>query len=136
MPTRSPKRETVIDLGGQSSVVVGVPFIPPSEGGDDLAVTEVTGTTTLTTQGIYVATGSSQYTITLPLLSSVPADGWRIQIKRRNASNQIIVATNGSDTFEDGTTSKTLFQNYTGFVCFAYQGASDWSLGGRLGAVT
>lgn len=132
---RTPKRETVIDLGGLGSVVVGVPPLP--EGGDeDLAVNRISTDQTLTDQGIYIVDSSGGIrTVTLPLLSSVPAGGLRMQFKRVGA-NEVRIQRNGGDTFEDGTTTKTIFTPYGGFVCFADDQATDWYIGGYLGSVT
>ncbi len=103
---------------------------------DDLSVTRLTSNTTLTDQGIYIVDSSAGIrTITLPLLSAVPITGYRIQIKREGANN-VVLQRQGSDTFEDGTTTKTMFLNYSGFVCFADDAASDWMIGGFLGSVS
>jgi hypothetical protein len=119
-------------LGSPAALV----SIHASGGDEDLAVSRLTTNTTLTDQGIYIVDSSVGIrTITLPLLSAVPATGYRIQIKREG-SFDVILQRQGSDTFEDGTTTKTLFSDFGGFVVFADDAATDWMIGGRLGSVT
>lgn len=142
MPARTPKRVTILDLGrgGQSSVVVGVYTPPPVEGDDDelMPVTRISQNTELSasTGGTYIAQSSSQQiTVTLPALSAVPADGVRYLIKREG-TNSVIINRAGSDTYEDGSTSKTLYQDYAAISIGADTSANDWYIWGRYGAVT
>jgi len=104
--------------------------------GGGLSVSRLTVNTTLTDQGIYIVDSSVAIrTITLPLLSAVPSTGYRIHIKREGVNN-VILQRQSSDTFEDSTTTKTLFTNWSGFVCFADDAATAWMIGGFFGSVS
>lgn len=104
-------------------------------GGGGLEVSRLSANTTLTESGIYVVSTAAQRTITLPALSAAPTAGWRVQIKREGV-NSVIIQRAGADTFDDGSTSKTIFTDGGGFSCFADDAANDWYIGGYLGAVT
>lgn len=123
-------------LTADSAQTLGVKWAVASGGSGGLTVTRLTSDTTLTASGIYVVDSVAAIrTITLPALSAAPAAGFRIQIKREGASN-VILTRAGADTFEDSTTTKTMFTDYSGFTTFCDSAANDWYIGGFFGSVS
>lgn len=141
--SRNPKRQTSINLGGLSVVVVGeasAPGPPPVGGGEDedLPVTRTTTNSTLTasdTGTLIVDSSGGIRTITLPLLSTLGADGFVLTVKRHGV-NYVDVDTSGSDTFENGTSTIRLFTAYSAVKVVADSAAGVYYLQGYFGAIT
>jgi len=132
---RTPTRSVTIAFGGQTSVVVGT--AAAVEGDEDLPVTRLTGNTTLTASGTYIVDSAAAIrTITLPLLSGAPTEGYVITVKREGA-NYVDVDANGADEIEpSAVTTLRLFTNWSAVKLVADDAANVWYLQGFYGAVT
>ena len=80
-------------------------------------------------------TSGGNVTITLPALSGVGSDGFRAQVLREGG-NYVYVTCNGSDEFWDGTTQKTIADDYGAWSGVAGDNSTVWHELGRYRTVT
>ena len=131
---------SVTDDAANEEVDVVITGAAGGGGSGGLEVVELSSNTVLTASGVYVVdTSGGNRTLTLPLLSSTPAAGFRIQVIRvgTNAGNDLVYLNgNGSDEFWDGTTQKTIWDDYGAMSVVAGATSSVWLELGRYRTVT
>lgn len=128
---------TVADDAGSEEVDVTI-AAAASGGSAGLDHFLVSSNTTITSAGIYVVNSTSQVvTLTLPLVSSVPATGFIVRAKRLG-TNLVYLATQGADHFDlNGITTKVLFVDDAAIMVSAMSGvANTWMEWGLYGTVT
>jgi hypothetical protein len=115
---------------------ITVGSLPTGGGGGGLDVTELSANTTLTASGVYVVdTSGGNRTITLPILSGSPAEGYRIQVIRDGA-NFVYVEPNAADDYWDATAQRTLFDPYAAVSVAVGSTGTSWLELGRWRTVT
>jgi len=126
---------TVADDSGSEEVDVTIAS-SATGGGGGLEVSHLSVNTSLTASGIYIVnTSGGNRTMTLPALSGTPSGGYRFQIIREGA-NLVYVVRAGSDLYWDGTTQKTIFDNYGAVSIVAGPSSTAWLELGRYRTVT
>ncbi len=100
-----------------------------------MTVFELAADTTLSQNGIYiVTTGGLNRTITLPPLSGTPSTGYDIKVVRIGSGLVYVRPTSG-DTFWDGTTQKTIFDNNGAYSVTVGTNGTVWQELGRYKTV-
>jgi hypothetical protein len=108
----------------------------PGGGGGGLDVTELSANTTLTASGVYVVdTSGGNRTITLPILSGTPSEGYRIQVIRDGA-NFVYLEPNAADDYWDATSQRTLFDTFSAVSVAVGSTGTSWLELGRWRTVT
>ena len=102
----------------------------------EMPVSYLSSNTTLSTQGIYVVdTDSANIVITLPDLSTIGTDGIELVVIR-DGSNYLYVVGNGTDTYWDTTSQKTIFDDFGAVAVVAHDTDDEWHELGRFRTVT
>ena len=119
-----------------TSVTVPTPTVATSGEASEMPVSYLSSNTTLSTQGIYVVdTDSANIVITLPDLSTIGTDGIELVVIR-DGSNYLYVVGNGTDTYWDTTSQKTIFDDFGAVAVVAHDTDDEWHELGRFRTVT
>lgn len=135
MPTGTPKRSVTLSLGGTTVRQVGEPPVAPPSEGDDLKIIELSADTVVSESAIYImTTGGLNRTVTLPILTSTPVDGFHIIVVRIGAEF-VYVEPNAADDYWDGTTQKTISDNAAAHTSVVGENGTTWNELGKYRTV-